>query len=111
MLRPFDKNIDDVSDVTSQETLKNTKPDFEYKGKYFKGGQKKYTELKKLAKIPEKIRINEDIINNLWVSGLVSPMYNGLVKLNFMDEIYEIEKDIKDEDKIVVILIFLFIYT
>lgn len=84
---------------------KNTKPDFEYKGKYFKGGQKKYTELKKLAKIPEKIRINEDIINNLWVSGLVSPMYNGLVKLNFMDEIYEIEKDIKDEDKIVVIQI------
>lgn len=84
---------------------KNTKPDFEYKGKYFKGGQKKYTELKKLAKIPEKIRINEDIINNLWVSGLVSPMYNGLVKLNFMDEIYEIEKDIKNEDKIVVIQI------
>lgn len=84
---------------------KNTKPDFEYKGKYFKGGQKKYTELKKLAKIPEKIRINEDIINNLWVSGLVSPMYNGLIKLNFMDEIYEIEKDIKDEDKIVVIQI------
>lgn len=84
---------------------KNTKPDFEYKGKYFKGGQKKYTELKKLAKIPEKIRINEDIINNLWVSGLVSPMYNGLVKLNFMDEIYEIEKDIKDENKIVVIQI------
>ena len=28
LLRPFDKNIDDVSDVTSQETLKNTKPDF-----------------------------------------------------------------------------------
>ena len=72
---------------------KSTDSDFEYKGKYFKGGQKKYTELKKLAKLPEKVRINEDIINTLWINGLVSPMFNGLVKLNFMEEIYEIEKN------------------
>lgn len=71
---------------------KSTDPDFVYRGKYFKGGQKKYTELKKLAKLPEKVRINEDIINTLWLNGLVSPMFNGLVKLNFMEEIYEIEK-------------------
>lgn len=72
---------------------KSTDSDFEYKGKYFKGGQKKYTELKKLAKLPEKVRINEDIINTLWINGLVSPMFNGLVKLNFMEEIYDIEKN------------------
>lgn len=72
---------------------KSTDPDFEYKGKYFKGGQKKYTELKKLAKLSEKVRINEDIINTLWINGLVSPMFNGLVKLNFMEEIYELEKN------------------
>lgn len=72
---------------------KSTDPNFEYKGRYFKGGQKKYTELKKLAKIPEKVRINEDIINTLWINGLVSPMFNGLVKLNFMEEICEIEKN------------------
>lgn len=72
---------------------KSTEPDFEYKGKYFKGGQKKYTELKKLAKLPAKIRINEDIINTLWINGLISPIYNGLVKLNFMEEIYGIEEN------------------
>lgn len=74
---------------------KTSDDEFEYKGKYFQGGQKKYTELKKLAKLPEKVRINEDIINTLWVNGLVYPMFNGLVKLNFMEEIYEIENKLK----------------
>ena len=71
---------------------KSTKEDYEYKGTYFKGGQKKYTELKKLAKLPEKIKINEDLINTLWINGLISPMFNGLIKLNFMDDIYDLEK-------------------
>lgn len=57
---------------------------FSYDGKYFQGGQKKYTELKKLAKIPEKIRINEDLINILWNNQLITPMFNGLIKLDFM---------------------------
>lgn len=76
--------------------------DFIYKGKYFKGGQKRYTELKMLAKLPEKVRINEDIINTLWINGLVSPMFNGLVRLDFMEEIYEIESN-KDIDKTIVL--------
>ncbi len=81
--------------------IKSTDPDFEYKGIYFKGGQKKYTELKKLAKLPEKIRINEDIINTLWVNGLVTPMFNGLVKLNFMEEIYALEQNDESDGTIV----------
>lgn len=84
---------------------KSIDEDFEYKGKYFKGGQKRYTELKRLAKLPEKIRINEDIINTLWINGLVSPMFNGLVKLNFMEEIYEIKNANKDLDNTVVLQI------
>lgn len=84
---------------------KSIDEDFEYKGKYFKGGQKRYTELKKLAKLPEKIRINEDIINTLWINGLVSPMFNGLVKLNFMEEMYEIKNANKDLDNTVVLQI------
>lgn len=84
---------------------KNTDETFEHKGKYFKGGQKKYTEIKKLAKLPEKIRINEDIINTLWINGLVSPMFNGLVKLNFMEEIYELESTAKDLDTTVALRI------
>lgn len=82
---------------------KSLDEDFEYKGKYFKGGQKKYTELKKLAKLPEKVRINEDIINTLWINGLIIPMYNGLVKLSFMEEICNIEKENDDLDKSIVL--------
>lgn len=84
---------------------KSTDSDFKYTGKYFKGGQKKYTELKKLAKLPEKVRINEDIINILWINGLVSPMFNGLIKLNFIEEIYEIEQNNKISDTTVVLQI------
>lgn len=82
---------------------KSLDEDFEYKGKYFKGGQKKYTELKKLAKLPEKVRINEDIINTLWINGLVSPMFNGLVRLDFMEEIYDIKKDDNELEENVVL--------
>lgn len=84
---------------------KNADEAFEYKGRYFQGGQKKYTELKKIAKLPEKIKINEDIINTLWINGLVSPMFNGLVKLNFMEEIYELESTPENLDTTVVLRI------
>lgn len=77
---------------------KSNDEDFEYTGKYFKGGQKKYTELKNLAKLPQKMRINEDIIHTLWINGLVSPMYNGLIKLNFMEELYELQNNNKEID-------------
>lgn len=77
---------------------KSNDEDFEYTGKYFKGGQKKYAELKNLAKLPQKVRINEDIIHTLWINGLVSPMYNGLIKLNFMEELYELQNNNKEID-------------
>lgn len=88
-----------ITEIKSQDS------DFEYQGKYFKGGQKRYTELKKLAKLPEKVRINEDIINNLWISGLVSPMYSGLIKMDFMKEIYKIQKNNKDTNNEPVIVV------
>lgn len=77
---------------------KSIDKDFAYAGKYFKGGQKKYTELKKLAKLPEKIRINEDIIHTLWINDLVSPMYNGLIKLDFMEKLYKLQDNTKKND-------------
>lgn len=73
--------------------------------KYFKGGQKKYSELKKLAKLPDKVKINEGIIHTLWINGLVSPMYNGLIRLNFIEELNKCKKDtdavlqVKDFDR------------
>lgn len=72
---------------------KNPDAYFEYKGKYFKGGQRKYSELKKLAKLSAKVKINEDIINTLWLNGLITPIYNGLMKLDFMEQIYDIEQN------------------
>lgn len=54
---------------------------------YFQGGARKYSELKKLAKLPDKVKINEDVIHTLWLNGLVSPLYNGLIRLDFMDEL------------------------
>lgn len=54
---------------------------------YFQGGARKYSELKKLAKLPDKVKINEDVIHTLWQNGLVSPLYNGLIRLDFMDEL------------------------
>ena len=77
---------------------------FDYKGKYFKGGQKKYTELKKLAKLPEKLKINEDIIHTLWNNGLITPMFNGLIKMDFMEHIYQLQEENK-EDNISVITV------
>jgi len=76
---------------------KNVNRNFEYRGKYFKGGQKRYNQLKKLAKLPEKVRINEDIINTLWINHLVTPMFNGLIKLDFMEDIYKIQGNITKE--------------
>lgn len=84
---------------------KSTDKAFEYEGKYFKGGQKRYTELKKLAKLPEKVRINEDIINTLWINGLVSPIYNGLVKLDFIEEIHTLKNSSDNLDTSVVLQI------
>lgn len=83
--------------------MKSTDSGFAYEGKYFKGGQKKYSELKKLAKLPEKVKLHEDLINTLWINGLVSPMFNGLIQLNFMEELDAILKK-KDIDSTTVVL-------
>lgn len=74
---------------------KSIDDDFEYEGKYFQGGKRKYSELKKLAKLPDKVHINEDIIHALWINGLVTPLYDGLIKLDFMEEIYKLQEQNK----------------
>lgn len=61
-------------------------------GLFFKGGQRKYNELKKQAKLSEKIRINEDLFHSLYQNKLVTPMYNGLIKFDFMEELNKVEK-------------------
>lgn len=71
--------------------MKSDDDDTKRYGIYFKGGQKKYTALKKIAKLPEKVKINEDIIHTLYLSNLVTPLYGGLMRLDFMNDINNIE--------------------
>ena len=78
--------------------LKNNKEDFQYTGKSFKGGQKKYSEIKKEAKLKNKTMINEDIISDLISSKLVTALYGGIIILNFMDDIYELQETNKNNN-------------
>ena len=84
---------------------KSTEADFEYEGRYFQGGKRKYTELKKLAKLPEKAKINEDIIHTLLNNGLLTPMYNGLIKLDFMNALYQLQEQNDALDNTIVLQI------
>jgi hypothetical protein len=64
----------------------------ESKGLYFKGGNKKYNDLKKASKINDKIKINDDIIYSLGQSGIITVLFNGLIKLNFMDDLNNLKE-------------------
>lgn len=81
--------------------ITKTRNNEESKGLYFKGGNRKYNNLKKIAKIPEKLKINDDIIYTLGQSNIITIMFNGLIKLNFMEDINEITKN--NEERNVVI--------
>lgn len=74
-------------------TMKSTNECVETKSIFFKGGQKKYTTLKKLSKLPEKVKLNEDLIHYLYTSNLVTPMYNGLIRLDYMKELLNMNSD------------------
>lgn len=87
---------------------RNTDEEKKYKGTSFSGGQKKYTELKKMAKLPQKLKINEDIIHYLYISKQVDPLNSGILRLNYLEDLYNtVETDgfeyiieIKDFDRI-----------
>lgn len=72
--------------------MRNTDEDKSCSGKYFKGGQRKYNELKRQAKISDKIKLNEELFHDLYKSKLVEPKYNGLIEFKFIDEINELEE-------------------
>lgn len=72
--------------------IRNTDEDKSCSGKYFKGGQRKYNELKRQAKIPDKIKLNEELFHDLYKSELVEPKYNGLIEFKFIDEINKLDE-------------------
>lgn len=53
---------------------------------FFRGGQKKYAALKKMAGLPDKVKIHEDVIHHLYCSNLITPLHSGLIRLDFMNE-------------------------
>lgn len=75
--------------------IRNMNEEKECSGKFFKGGQRKYNELKRQAKIPDKIKLNENLFHDLYNSKLVEPKYNGLIEFKFIDGINELELENK----------------
>jgi len=60
-------------------------------GTSFKGGVRKYNQLKKMANLPSKLDINSDIIHEMKLQGLITVKHLGLIYLNFMKDIKTIE--------------------
>jgi hypothetical protein len=71
----------------------------ESSGMYFKGGNRKYNDLKKTSKIISNLDISNEIMYTLGQCNIITPMFNGLIKLNFMDDIKKLSD--KADDKIV----------
>ncbi len=68
---------------------------------YFQGGTKKYNELKKMANLSQKIKINENIFYDLSKNELITPMFNGLIILNFIKNIIELESQFEDKNVVI----------
>jgi hypothetical protein len=57
-----------------------------YDSIYFKGGTKKYNNIKKMANIPIKMAINDEVIHELSKLKLVTVLYRGMITLDFIKE-------------------------
>ncbi len=53
---------------------------------YFKGGGREYRELKQEAKLPSSQDLHSGLIYHLAAAGAVTPMHDGLLRLDFMEE-------------------------
>lgn len=63
--------------------FKNSIP---YTSTYFKGGIRKYNEIKKMANVSGKLDINGEFIHEMSQKGHIAIYYNGLIKHLWMDE-------------------------
>lgn len=58
----------------------------EYTSTFFKGGIKKYNEVKKMANVNGKVDINGDFIYDVSREGYIAIYHNGLIKHLWMDD-------------------------
>lgn len=56
----------------------------EYNMSYFRGGVKKYNNIKKISNIPTKMLLNDEVINTLVELGLVTILHNGIILLDYI---------------------------
>jgi len=57
----------------------------EYSSIYFKGGIKKYNNIKKMANIPTKMLINDEVINKLEELKLITILHKGAILLDYIN--------------------------
>ncbi|MGL5434276.1 MAG: hypothetical protein ACRDBO_02595 [Lachnospiraceae bacterium] len=73
--------------------FRHTDEDYVYQSIFFRGSQRKYLELKKMAALPASVRMHEDIIHHLYCSGLITPLHSGMIRLDFMNDLYQIHTE------------------
>ena len=56
----------------------------EYNMSYFKGGIKKYSNIKKMSNIPVKMLLNDEVINSLEKLELVTIVHKGTILLDYI---------------------------
>lgn len=56
----------------------------EYNMSYFKGGIKKYSNIKKMSNIPVKMLLNDEVINSLEKLDLVTIVHKGTILLDYI---------------------------
>ncbi len=71
------------------KTVYEFKNQTEYTSTFFKGGIKRYNQIKKMANVPAKLDINAHFIRDMSEIGYVAIYYNGLIKHNWMDDCKE----------------------
>lgn len=62
----------------------------EYNMLYFKGGSKKYNNIKKISNIPIKMSLNDEVINELDKLNLITILHKGIITLNYIKDCIQI---------------------
>lgn len=71
----------------NKEYFEIKKPDEPYNNIYFKGGTSRYSDLKKISNISNKVDINIDLISKLAKRGYLQLYSRGCIRMNFMEQI------------------------
>lgn len=80
-----------INSIITQQ--KHPNEDYVSQNIFFRGNPRKFSELKKIAALPESVKIHEDVFYHLYCSGLISLIHSGIVRLDFMNQLGQIPCD------------------